>query len=277
MKKTINTLIALAATGGIASAATVFEMTFSETTNGAVGDAYGFLDSSGNDNHGWLGNVGSGSYAIVSNGTGGHALSNSASSSGYIFLRDNWSRPQWTGSTPTPYFTLDGNADFTLEMIVNWNNLGTTRNGLFNGNGDDGLFWVRENGGNLQYVFGVENTNDVREFGSTVDVSAEKADGKYHALAFAYDSTNGELRTYVDGVLKQTNTDTSIGTLGNLYDGLNDFRLGRDSSANFEGLVDHARISDTALTAGELLAVPEPSSAALLGLGGLALILRRRK
>ncbi|QQL46423.1 PEP-CTERM sorting domain-containing protein [Sulfuriroseicoccus oceanibius] len=52
--------------------------------------------------------------------------------------------------------------------------------------------------------------------------------------------------------------------------------------------IDDVAIFDNTLTDGEMLflstnaaasavAVPEPSSAALLGLGGLALILRRRK
>ena len=94
MKQTTSILLALTATASFASAATVFEMDFSEATNGAVSDAYGFLDSSGNDNHGWLGGLSGGSHAIVDNGAGGHALSNSAGSGGYIFLRDGQARPQ---------------------------------------------------------------------------------------------------------------------------------------------------------------------------------------
>lgn len=217
MKRTTTTLLALAATAGIASASTVFEMTFSETSNGSVGDGYGSLDSSGNDNHGWLGNVSGGSgHAIVDNGTGGKAFNSTAGTNGYIFLRDGQARAQWGNvPTPSPYFSLDGNGSFTLELVVNWNNLGSARNGLFNGNGDDGLFWVRENGGSLQYVFGVENVNDAREFGSAIDVSTEKADGLYHSLAFVYDGANTQLLTYVDGVLAHTNNDTSIGNLYN--------------------------------------------------------------
>ncbi|MGB0774916.1 MAG: LamG-like jellyroll fold domain-containing protein, partial [Akkermansiaceae bacterium] len=46
----------------------------------------------------------------------------------------------------------------------------------------------------------------------------------------------------------------------------------------FTGLIDDLRVYDTEISNGEIaaLAVPEPSSAALLGLGGFALILRRR-
>ena len=44
----------------------------------------------------------------------------------------------------------------------------------------------------------------------------------------------------------------------------------------FDGLIDEVRLSNTALGSGGLLIVPEPSPAALLGLGLLALAGRRR-
>jgi hypothetical protein len=44
----------------------------------------------------------------------------------------------------------------------------------------------------------------------------------------------------------------------------------------FDGLIDEVRLSNTALGSGELLLVPEPSSAALLGLGLLVLARQRR-
>ena len=79
-----------------------------------------------------------------------------------------------------------------------------------------------------------------------------------------------------------TLTDTDAATFG-----LEDFRIGVNRGGNLTYDGDYANIAiyDTALDTAALqtvlnagpAAVPEPSSAALLGLGGLALILRRRK
>jgi len=59
----------------------------------------------------------------------------------------------------------------------------------------------------------------------------------------------------------------------------NDYRTaGTGNSNNLEGLIDEVRISNIARGAGDFIfTIPEPSTTVLLGLGGLALILRRRK
>ena len=94
----------------------------------------------------------------------------------------------------------------------------------------------------------------------------------------AYVNDNGTAQLYIDGV--------SAGSAGGagLGAGAPDLTLGSmwaDNRRGFNGAMDEVRIftfstgqfdiNDT------LHAVPEPSSTALLGLGGLALILRRRK
>jgi len=58
------------------------------------------------------------------------------------------------------------------------------------------------------------------------------------------------------------------------------FANNTDNNGVKVGLFDDLQVYDHALSNTEvqaLAAVPEPSSAALLGLGGIALILRRRK
>jgi len=117
-------------------------------------------------------------------------------------------------------------------------------------------------------------------------------DGTTHLIAAVFDSATGDsfrdVDLYVDGSLFDvtggvdgtinlgSSRDVFIGSIGHLA-----------TERPFVGSIDDVAIFDTALTGTQLdsirvngiatQAVPEPSSAALLGLGGLALILRRRK
>ncbi|WP_235203457.1 LamG-like jellyroll fold domain-containing protein [Sulfuriroseicoccus oceanibius] len=116
-------------------------------------------------------------------------------------------------------------------------------------------------------------------------------DGNTHMIAAVFNSSTGDsfqdVDLYVDGVLY----DVTGGNDGlvNLGDAGKTVFLGSighlTSERPFVGSMGEVAIYDTALTLTELddvrvngvAAVPEPSSAALLGLGGLAMILRRRK
>ncbi|MCP5537517.1 MAG: LamG domain-containing protein [Akkermansiaceae bacterium] len=119
------------------------------------------------------------------------------------------------------------------------------------------------------------------------------ADDEWHHIAFvwSHDGTDATATIYVDGTAidwgggATTKTLTGKGKISLTNDGIGAYQ--RLFSGNtgatqdqLNGLFDDTRIYDTALSASEiasLAGVPEPSSAALLGLGGLALILRRRK
>jgi hypothetical protein len=72
--------------------------------------------------------------------------------------------------------------------------------------------------------------------------------------------------------------DATFNLSGGSYDGLSsiEFRFYATSKDGDEEFNDIVRWDNIDVT-GDVAAVPEPSSAALLGLGGLALILRRRK
>lgn len=274
-------MLAIAATAGIASAATVVEMDFNYLNNGdTIADGTRLQDVSGNGYHGFWGGTG-GNTSIVSTVSGTGIDNSTGTNPGHVFLRDGMTGvpDAWDGPTTTvsPYFTLNGSGSFTYEAIINWNNTSDSSAGIMGGTSAGGA-WMRERNGEIHYAFGAGDA--VNRFDGTIDVSAAKADGNFHHLALVYDGTAGEVRFYLDSTLLDTNTDADIGTLGTLLNGTDDFRLGNyngSASEDFQGIMDHFRISDTALTTGEFLTVPEPSSTALLGLGGLALILRRRK
>ncbi len=105
-------------------------------------------------------------------------------------------------------------------------------------------------------------------------------DGRWHHVAATYDSVSGMASLYVDGDLKNSltasrcadnNTGMTIGGVGYGY-------------ANFQGQLDDVQIYGTALSSTQVVflhdnpgkVVPEPTTLALLTLGGLALIRRRR-
>ncbi|MEM9345948.1 MAG: LamG domain-containing protein [Planctomycetota bacterium] len=106
-------------------------------------------------------------------------------------------------------------------------------------------------------------------------------------IVVVYDGTS--LLRYVDGTL----TGNAVANSGNMLPNDTDFKIGNDSgSANrlFVGNIDDVALFDEALSAADILAIyngglagqnvaqviPEPGSLALLGLGGLCLMRRRR-
>ena len=115
----------------------------------------------------------------------------------------------------------------------------------------------------------------VGAFGTTAS-----ATGAEVRLAFVRTGTTNTI--YVNGVAAGSNTAAPIGTVETLSIGGHPFDA--DGGAGiWNGTINEVRtftFNTGEFVAGDLLTaatVPEPSSTALLGLGGLALILRRRK
>ena len=104
-------------------------------------------------------------------------------------------------------------------------------------------------------------------------VGTNFADGNQHTIRIAHDAVDNALYFWVDGTLLNSDLSTPInGVNGSGFD--NSTFIGDYSGTGFDGdfAIDYIRLDNDAIAA-----VPEPSSTALLGLGGLALILRRRK
>jgi hypothetical protein len=128
---------------------------------------------------------------------------------------------------------------------------------------------------------------------TTVDTDPLKADdppnggfddGTWHLLTGVF--TNTGVTVYFDG----NQVDSATGNGGDIaFDALTLGLLQRPGGQTdvdpFEGAIDDVQIYDQALTLSEIgtlfanpgQTIPEPSSTALLGLGGLALVLRRRR
>lgn len=270
---------------GSLHASTVLEVDFSSFTAGeTIGDGTRIEDVSGNGYHGFWGDA-SGSYDVVNTFNGGVGIDTASSAQrGHTFHRDGLTGipDAWDGPTTTvsPYFTLEADKSYTFESVVQFASLdaGTAgRDGLMGQTGGNEA-WMRADNGSLQYAF--VSTSSATQFGTNIDISSAY-DGNFHNITVILDRTNDEIRSYIDGTLIYTDTNAAIANLGAMLSGTNDFRTGAYNTTDadaFSGIQDHYRISDVALTTDQFLsAVPEPSSAALLSLGGLALILRRRK
>ncbi len=183
---------------------------------------------------------------------------------------------------------------FTYEAMINTSGISASQQ-IFamdsNGTLTTRPFWFRIQGGDLHFFNLADNDTDNRAAIPTTGADAFVAGEWFHA-AVTYDGNEGvagNLKFYwtrVDDSRTQANligsaTINDLSTTATAVYGIgNAFRtVGSGVTSNLDGSIDEVRISGIARGADDMLfsAVPEPSSAALLGLGSVALMARRRR
>lgn len=258
--KKYTPLIALAlATATTSQAAIVsywsFDSDFTADVGGSAYDLTAVNGATAGDAGGQFGNAATferanSEYAV----TGGNVLTANADFSYSAWYNFNVS--DITGSNR--YFVLETSAANGISGTEAW----TASVGLRDLSGTDSV-----------QVF-TSPSNQVGETGSTAST--------WHNIIVTYDSSAQTITAYLDGTQFATDTQASTTAVEGLVIGGHRSGTGR----NFDGQIDDVAFFDHVLTSTQIsalqtqaanVAVPEPSSAALLGLGGLALILRRRK
>ena len=124
---------------------------------------------------------------------------------------------------------------------------------------------VLNGGGILTYK---NNTDDIT--GSRIIYSIDGGSEAIISLVFNEDLGGGDQRWYSEG--------SNVDVLGGLTNGAHTLTVRYESDFSFDtGSGTHQENAEGANFTATFTVVPEPSTTALLGLGGLALILRRRK
>jgi hypothetical protein len=173
-----------------------------------------------------------------------------------------------TAISITAWIKVEQELSNTWQTIYRRNGTGNTRELL-----DVGTW-----GGDVGVWFGIGTTDGYAEPVGTV-TDAEMRDGNWHLAVATYDSSvsgQDNLFIYWDGEVRGSMEWSGLMDTDNLQDAA----IGVQTNGNepFFGGIDDVRIYNHALSAAEVQAlVPEPATVMLLGLGGLALLRRKRR
>ena len=293
----MNRILLTAAVGGIAFAASAAQadtLAYLNFENGTAGQPVfgstnptnGVNDASGNGNF---------YYAFQADGSASfsalvpYAATPQTGAANTLSLATPADLFSGNGSDAAPNSPINGynfSNGFTIEVTAQANALGQF-GGIF---GKDGMPTASPLAPVQLKLRGDDNTFqievvDTAGVGHDVRTTFSPTVGTFYSLAATYDGTNLSLYSKVAGsaddyALQGTTTTADIAsgfdsttTIGRGFfnGGIADF---------FNGNVDDVRVSDVALDPSQFLgvsaAIPEPASLGLLGLGGLALLRRRR-
>ena len=202
-----------------------------------------------------------------------------------------------TTNNPSPISSTYAHFDNTASSGSNYaGNYGADFSGFATDNFAVEL-WVRTsdvtiqgNGGDIAEIFRMGTGNQSLEFylrgegdwqagyKNVAFIGGASAAVANEWVNLAVIRNSGTSAFYVDGV--QIGSTTSVAPINNANAG--HLSIGSGASNTFTGDIDNIRMftfeaGDDPVAALTVSAVPEPSSSALLGLGGVALIMRRRK
>ena len=176
-----------------------------------------------------------------------------------------------------------------MEAWINWDSAKNSGSNIFGndqgGWNDDVLFGIRPEAGTAGVSAGHLAIDQQGAPGTTRDVASDPlSHSVWHHVVATGSTTNGELKLYVDGVLKDTDSALVNGVTMNGHQfAVGAARFVSDAGTRpFDGLIDEFALYGTVLDQPTIEAhydagvAPEPTTMAMLALGGVAMIRRRR-